>query len=493
MLTRRRRARLVLRRRRRARVHPAGHLPADRGAREARGHHARRPRQPRRAAHRRRAGAGRARRGRDRAAGRRRGRARGDRRHPRGPRAAGVVPHRGRVAAPARRRRVHAPAPGRRADLRRAGARGRGPDAARRRARDRDRVRVQRRSTSRSSSGCTRGIELHHLVDDPMYLALPRDHPLARKQRVRLQDVADETWVQESGCPQLVRRLPRGRLRGRRASTPKVGFQSDDYNVVQGLIAAGVGISLLPGLALTNVREDIVVRSLGPHRAGAQDRRRHARRPLPLAGHRGDARDPVRGCRALRAALGRGDRGVRYNARHGSSNRRHGPGFRGGDDRGRDQLPRVARRLVGRAVLAPARLHARLHDRARLHGQDQAGVRPPRREDHRAVGRPGRQPREVGAGHRGDAGHGAQLPDDRRPRLRGREGVRHAGGGRLGRPDRAHARGQPDGPQRLRHRAGQEDQADPRLSDDDRPQLRRGAARDRLAPAHRQAQGRDAR
>ena len=34
--------------------------------------------------------------------------------------------------------------------------------------------------------------------------------------------------------------------------------------MVQGLIAAGVGISLLPGLALTNVREDIVVRSLGP-------------------------------------------------------------------------------------------------------------------------------------------------------------------------------------------------------------------------------------
>jgi DNA-binding transcriptional LysR family regulator len=33
--------------------------------------------------------------------------------------------------------------------------------------------------------------------------------------------------------------------------------------VVQGLIAAGVGISLLPGLSLTNVRDDIVIRSLG--------------------------------------------------------------------------------------------------------------------------------------------------------------------------------------------------------------------------------------
>ena len=63
---------------------------------------------------------------------------------------------------------------------------------------------------------------------------------------------------------------------------------------------------------------------------------------------------------------------------------------------------------------------------------------------------------------------------------------------RLGRPDVAHAGRQPDGAQRVRDRAGQEGQADPRLPDDDRPQLRRGAARDRLAAAHGQAQGRDA-
>src|SRR5919199_351485 len=40
------------------------------------------------------------------------------------------------------------------------------------------------------------GIELRHLIDDPMYLALPRDHPAARKPRVRLQDVRDDTWIQ---------------------------------------------------------------------------------------------------------------------------------------------------------------------------------------------------------------------------------------------------------------------------------------------------------
>src|SRR5205085_9334801 len=50
----------------------------------------------------------------------------------------------------------------------------------------------------------------------------------------------------------------------------------------------------------------------------------------------------------------------------------------------------------------------------------------------------------------------------------------------------------PDRPQRLRRRPGQEGQADPRLPDDDWPQLRRGAAGDRLAPADGEAQGRDA-
>ncbi len=56
---------------------------------------------------------------------------------------------------------------------------------------------------------------------------------------------------------------------------------------------------------------------------------------------------------------------------------------------------------------------------------------------------------------------------------------------------RPHAGRQPDRAQRLRHRPRQEDQTDPRLPDDDRAQLRRGPARDRLAAADRQPQSRD--
>jgi DNA-binding transcriptional LysR family regulator len=106
------------------------------------------------------------------------------------------------------------------------------------------------------------GIELHHLLSDPMYLALPRNHPLTRKPRVRLQDVAAENWIGE-GDP----RNPCARLTSAACAAagfePRIGFQSDDYNVVQGMVAAGVGVSLLPSFALANMREDIVVRSLG--------------------------------------------------------------------------------------------------------------------------------------------------------------------------------------------------------------------------------------
>ena len=45
---------------------------------------------------------------------------------------------------------------------------------------------------------------------------------------------------------------------------PEVSFESDDYQTVQGLVAAGVGVALIPQLAFSTVREDIHVRALDP-------------------------------------------------------------------------------------------------------------------------------------------------------------------------------------------------------------------------------------
>ena len=68
-----------------------------------------------------------------------------------------------------------------------------------------------------------------------------------------------------------------------------------------------------------------------------------------------------------------------------SRNQRHRPGFRSADHRRQNSLSRLDRRQLGGAVFAPEGFHAGLHHRARLHGEDQAGVRQARRQDHRAV------------------------------------------------------------------------------------------------------------
>src|SRR4051812_48774509 len=101
------------------------------------------------------------------------------------------------------------------------------------------------------------------LVDDPMFLVMPAGHPLARKRHLRLEDFSDESWIQGSmnTCPDTSILLRACNAAG---FEPRIAFQSDDYTAIQGFIAAGVGVSLIPDLALMSVREDIVIRDLGP-------------------------------------------------------------------------------------------------------------------------------------------------------------------------------------------------------------------------------------
>src|SRR6476661_9052106 len=100
------------------------------------------------------------------------------------------------------------------------------------------------------------------LLSDEMHLALPREHELAGRARLRLEDLAGEAWVQTSRASACSRHVVR--LCHAAGFEPRVSFESDDYQTVQGLVAAGVGVALIPQLALSVVREDIVVRALSP-------------------------------------------------------------------------------------------------------------------------------------------------------------------------------------------------------------------------------------
>ena len=102
------------------------------------------------------------------------------------------------------------------------------------------------------------------LLEDPLYLALPREHRLAKRRKLRLEDLREEAWVQTSSASPCARHVVRSCHAA--GFEPNVAFESDDYQTVQGLVAAGVGVALIPELALNPVvREDIAIRALSPH------------------------------------------------------------------------------------------------------------------------------------------------------------------------------------------------------------------------------------
>jgi DNA-binding transcriptional LysR family regulator len=107
--------------------------------------------------------------------------------------------------------------------------------------------------------------DLHrwHLLDDEYRLLVPDEHPLARRRTVRIDDLAEADWVVTTGPDDYVRRTTAAICR-RAGFTPRFVAESDEFPVTQGFVAAGMGVSLVPLLALGAVRRGVAVRRLDP-------------------------------------------------------------------------------------------------------------------------------------------------------------------------------------------------------------------------------------
>ncbi len=110
--------------------------------------------------------------------------------------------------------------------------------------------------------GSDRDLVLTHLLDEEMHVAMPLDHPLAAEPTVRLEQLAEETWLcgaSESSCRQLtVGSCERAGFK------PDVAYESNDYTVMQALVAAGMGVTLIPDLALMFRNPEIAVADVVP-------------------------------------------------------------------------------------------------------------------------------------------------------------------------------------------------------------------------------------
>jgi DNA-binding transcriptional LysR family regulator len=113
--------------------------------------------------------------------------------------------------------------------------------------------------------GVRPGVEHVHLCDDPLFVVMGSDHPLAGRASIGLEELAGEGWLMPDvggTCPDSNIVLRACREAG---FEPDIRLAFDDYPALQGMAAAGVGVALIPSLATSNLRTDVKVVPLRGH------------------------------------------------------------------------------------------------------------------------------------------------------------------------------------------------------------------------------------
>ena len=100
-------------------------------------------------------------------------------------------------------------------------------------------------------------MEVRLLLDDPTDLVVSATHPLAARDTVTISELLDESWVVRAENHPMIDVIVRAA--NDVGFQPKVAYEANDYQEVQAMVAVGVGVSLVPRLALTVLRNDVQV------------------------------------------------------------------------------------------------------------------------------------------------------------------------------------------------------------------------------------------
>jgi molybdate transport repressor ModE-like protein len=134
------------------------------------------------------------------------------------------------------------------------------------------------------------GLAVRAVGTDDLLAVLPAGHPVAAGDRVDVADLAGENWI--AGCPRCRGHLLE--LCGRAGFEPRIGFETDNFVAVEGLVAQGIGVATLPRMAVESfpLLPGVITRPLPPGEA----------RTLHVVTAHGAARVPA--VRVVLAALG---------------------------------------------------------------------------------------------------------------------------------------------------------------------------------------------
>ena len=99
------------------------------------------------------------------------------------------------------------------------------------------------------------------LLVEPYVVVLPRDHPLAAMPQISLADLAGERLIAEgmadTTCSGILRRAYAAS-----GANPRYVARTSDHHAAVALVSAGVGLTLLPRLAMGRLSEDLLEREV---------------------------------------------------------------------------------------------------------------------------------------------------------------------------------------------------------------------------------------
>lgn len=105
--------------------------------------------------------------------------------------------------------------------------------------------------------GLLDGLTLRHVMDDRMFVAMHPSHRYAGRAQVRLAELAGDDWI-------AGRDRPEETLFASAAFRPRIAYVIREWVAKQGFVAAGLGITLIPSLAVSSVRPDVALVPLHP-------------------------------------------------------------------------------------------------------------------------------------------------------------------------------------------------------------------------------------
>jgi DNA-binding transcriptional LysR family regulator len=105
--------------------------------------------------------------------------------------------------------------------------------------------------------GLPRDAELRavHLGDDEVLVIARLGHRLSGREQIDLRWLEDETWIEDNAGSEITLR----QLAARAGFEPRVLTTADDLLAKTGLVAAGLGVALVPGLLVPALRADLAV------------------------------------------------------------------------------------------------------------------------------------------------------------------------------------------------------------------------------------------